>query len=135
MRRHLYKMALGAISAVLLGHLLAYRFYWYATIYGFDKVVHLFGGIATAYILAALWSNYIEHATTHSVWKRLLLLSFIVGVGWECFEYVIQFFVGGPTIATPIDSVGDVVFDMLGASIATFFVLLIKKRYNTSNER
>ena len=59
----------------------------------------------------------------------------IVGLGWECFEYIVQNLIKGGQLANLPDSAKDMVMDILGGSISSIFVLRTLKRYNRRNDK
>jgi hypothetical protein len=66
----------------------------------------------------------------------VLLFVLIVGIGWEFFEYGVQNLIkGSPQLANIPDSIKDVLMDIIGGKIASFFVLRVIKRYNRTHAR
>src|SRR3989344_4332908 len=82
-------IAVTALTIAVL-HNLAYAFFWYWKYWWFDVLMHGLGGFFLGSI--ALWIITFEHP---EYFKKLLPLfaavgvTFLVGVLWEVFEYVI----------------------------------------------
>ena len=53
-----------------------------------------------------------------------------MGLAWEYYEYVVQFYIKNVHLADVPDSIGDLSADMLGGILGTSFVIAYKKRYN-----
>lgn len=133
MRKRLFFTAFVLVGLLFLFNLMANAFYWYTSIFGFDKIMHFFGGVFLAFLVCALRPRPLESPVGRSIIKVAFIV-FIIGLGWEFFEYGVQFLIKGVHLADPIDSVGDLIFDVVGGIIGTFFVILEKKRYNSTNE-
>ena len=95
--------------------------------------MHTLGGIFLGLGGAALFFRAFENRTPFYVLSFLLLIVFIFGLGWEGYEYAVQYFVKHAQLATFWDSLSDLAFDLAGGGIATLFVLIEKKRYNVIN--
>lgn len=117
--------------SVLIINGLANRFYWYTAIVGFDKFVHTLGGLFVALVAGAVFLGQTKHLKSHEVFVTLALCVFAVGLAWEYYEYILQAYFKTVHLADIPDSIGDLVFDMVGGSIGAYFVILMKKRYNT----
>jgi hypothetical protein len=110
---------------------------WYGTKPFFDKYLHFLGGM---FVFFALMMYLLRRAVLPFTGRQVLVLVVFVlfiGIGWEVFEYTVQHFTG-VVLATMSDSIGDIVFDNLGALVAATtlffvqdFVSQPKKRYNT----
>ncbi len=135
MQKYLAKRTLLLVVAVLVLHVLATVFYWYTSINDFDKIMHTLGGIFIALLGGMFCWRYIKHIGWCDMAVALLLFVFIMGLAWEYYEYVVQYFVKGVRLADINDSITDLMCDMLGGIIGTGFVLRSKKRYNTLHAR
>ena len=112
-------------------HLAASAFYWYAVIPWYDMMMHTLGGGFLAVFTAAFFYKHVVELNRYETIVTLLLAVLVVGGAWEYFEYAVQYVVkGAVTLATFPDSVSDMVCDMAGGMIGTYFVLRQKKRYN-----
>lgn len=133
MKHSLSKKACLLVISILILHLLAYQFYWYASMWWFDMLMHTLGGVFLGLIGGVLLSRYISSAHTATIFGTILLFVFIVGFGWEVFEYVVQALIKTTSIANIPDSISDLLCDLSGGVISIYFVLRAKKRYNTGN--
>ena len=115
---------------IFVVNLLANRFYWYTTIFGFDKFMHTLGGAFIIFIIASVYIKELRELRPWQIFVVLTLGAFVVGLIWEYYEYLVQAFVKTVHLADIPDSIGDLIFDVLGGSIGSFFVILINKRYN-----
>ena len=116
---------LGIAIAVVNG--LATIFYWYSSIWWFDMPMHFAGGLfigLLAYsILASLEIPFIQRLRERSSPViAIIIVVAIIGVGWEIFEYALQYF-SGAQFANPLDSVSDFFFDLVGAAAAGLYLL------------
>lgn len=123
-------------SAAVFGILLfvvnamASVFYWYVAIPWFDMMMHVLGGVFVAILGAAVLFKHIRTLPSRELFITLALFVFIIGLAWEYYEYIVQFYVKGVQLAHITDSLSDLICDMLGGSIGTLFVIHLKKRYN-----
>ncbi|HWC57429.1 MAG TPA: hypothetical protein VG621_00540 [Candidatus Paceibacterota bacterium] len=116
------------VLALLNG--LATEFYWYTSVFGFDKAMHTLGGITVALLGGAWFLKRSEGLSPFQTFVTLTLCTFVVGLAWEYYEYLVQFFIKGVHLADIPDSIGDLIFDIIGGAIGSFLVILIKRRYN-----
>lgn len=135
MRRTLYNSACILILLTFAINALAMRYGWYPQIHGFDKLLHTLGGATSVVLLAAFFTKRLFQKPTATIFWNIVLGALIIGVCWELFEYAVQFLIKGATLARPIDSLGDILFDVIGAMFGARFVLSIKKRYTTTNDK
>lgn len=122
----------AAIVGILLLSMnwLANAFYWYVSIPPFDMYMHMLGGIFVVLIGSAFGLRHILGKRAKEVVIELLLFVFIVGLAWEYYEYLVQFYIKGVHLADISDSISDVICDMVGGILGTVFVLITKRRYN-----
>lgn len=131
----LAKKSLIIIVFIAFLHFLANTFYWYVSIWWFDNLMHFLGGAFLAFFGATLFFNQIKNKTNKNIFVFLIFLALIFGIGWEAFEYATQFFIkDSEIIAHKIDSIFDLIFDILGGMFATLFVLKQKSMYNNKHE-
>lgn len=97
---------------------------------GFDKLLHVIGGVIAAWFTLAIFQNEITHMRS---WKQALIIisvTLFIGVAWECAEYISNFareifplfyryFHGGDLA----DTLGDLLADTIGAGILTLWAL------------
>jgi hypothetical protein len=130
MKKRLIRKAFSIVVALFLFNLLAYQFYWYVSIPWYDMVMHTAGGIFLALFLGAHFHKRLYVMETKEIIITILLGVFVIGLGWEYFEYMVQVIVKPIPFADFADSISDVICDMTGGIIGTYFVLQAKKRYN-----
>ncbi len=128
-RRVLTASALTGIGLCVVNWL-ANTFYWYVTIGWFDMPMHGIGGVFVALCGAAALAKRKSVLTTSELLITILLFVFVVGLAWEYYEYIVQFFVKGVQLASISDSISDLICDMIGGVVGVSFVLLLQKRYN-----
>lgn len=133
MQKYLATQALRLVLLVFALHLLATVFYWYNSVSDFDKIMHTLGGVFIALLGAMLFWRYVSHLGRRDTVVALLLFVLIMGLAWEYYEYVIQFFVKHVHLADIDDSITDLIADMCGGVLGASFVLWSKKRYNTKH--
>ena len=132
MKKYLYIRGFLILVLVFILHTTAMYRGWYAMYYGFDKVMHTLAGIAVGIVIAAFYIKRIAPMNQKQLWWFLLFGVFLIGFGWEVFEYAVQFFIKDVQLAYPIDSLGDLLFDIVGGMIGTTFVVSAKRRYNST---
>jgi hypothetical protein len=99
---------------------------WY-----FDIPMHIMGGMFLGLLFGALFFKKLLFLDTRDSLVIILLCVFIVGLGWEFFEYGVQYFLkGGLQLARIPDSIKDMFMDILGGGFSSIFVLKAVKRYN-----
>lgn len=108
----------------------AIAFYWYASMFWFDMLMHTLGGVFVALLGGALFTRTFRTLGWREIMITNLLFIFIIGLGWEFYEYIVQFWIKGINLASISDSISDVICDMTGGILGTYFVILIKRRYN-----
>lgn len=113
---------------ILLSNALANKLYLYVSIPWFDMVMHGLGGVFIAVTVGALLINNSYRPREQLV--MILLAVFIIGLGWEYYEYLVQFFVKAVDLAKIPDSISDLICDMIGGTLGATFVILLQKRYN-----
>lgn len=111
---------------------LANKFYWYVSIPSFDMFMHTLGGVFVSITATALLKKRgYSNVKNRDLLIIILLFVFIVGLGWEYYEYIVQFYIKGVQLAVLQDSISDLICDMAGGVIGFIFVILAKKRYNS----
>ena len=130
----MYKVlvALSAISGISLFvvNALAVVFYWYVSIGWFDMLMHTIGGLFVAFLGSAFLFKHIRKLGSRELFVTIGLFVFIIGLAWEYYEYIVQFYIKSVQLADVADSISDLICDMVGGTIGAIFVILIKKRYN-----
>ncbi len=130
----MYKKLVGYAALVGIGifliNTLAHVFYWYVSIWWFDMLMHTIGGVFVAFVCSMITFKQIESLPFRELFIVIALMVFIVGLAWEYYEYVVQYYVRGVQLASIPDSVSDLICDMIGGSLGALFVIWTKKRYN-----
>ena len=93
-------------------------------------LMHTIGGVFVAFVGATYLFRQTQALTWGEYFITLALLVFIIGLAWEYYEYVVQYYVKGVQLASVADSVSDLICDMIGGSVGALFVIWTKKRYN-----
>ena len=119
---------------IFLLNLVANKFYWYTAIFGFDKFMHTLGGMFIVFIVSSFYSKKFAGQDSWRIFVTLVLSAFVIGLVWEYYEYIVQYFIKGVQLANVTDSIGDLIFDSIGGAIGSIFVISINKRYNRKDE-
>lgn len=111
---------------------IANTFYWYVSISWFDMLMHTIGGMFTVFVTAAFLyrSRQLQGLDSKELFITLALIAFIIGLGWEYYEYLVQFLIKSVQLASIPDSISDLICDMVGGVIASIFVIVMQRRYN-----
>lgn len=134
MNKKLLRLACVTVFFVWLVNALANRFFWYSAMWWFDIPMHIMGGIFLGFGAGALCFRRIMKLSPHDAFVTLLLFVLVFGIGWEFFEYIVQAIIkGGPQLANIPDSIKDVFMDIVGGTLASFFVLRTIRRYNRAH--
>ncbi len=119
-------LALLSSIVLLILHLSALEYFLYWSISWFDILLHLLGGFTIGLTLVGIIR----------VRDRFVLVvvpvigAFLLAFVWEVFEYMI----GATFVAQNVlmDSLGDVLFSLLGAVISGVLVYKIENTYDKS---
>ncbi len=131
-KKLLFKACL-LIFFIWLIHTLANAFYWYSAIWWFDIPMHIMGGMFLALTAGALFFKALLPLSFRERLVTILLFVLIVGLSWELFEYFVQNFIKGDQLASLPDSVKDMMMDLFGGIVASYFVFRQLKRYNKAH--
>lgn len=123
------------IFFIWLVHTLANTFYWYSAIWWFDIPMHILGGMFLALTAGALFFKTLLPLSFKERMVIILLFVLIVGLGWELFEYFVQNFIKGDQLVSFPDSVKDMMMDLFGGVVASYFVFRRLKRYNKAHAK
>jgi hypothetical protein len=128
LRSHLFKRFAFILFGLFIADALANHFYWYESFFGFDKIMHFTGGIVGSLFLAwLLYQKYTYLLKKNSILKLFLINSgffLLAAILWECLEFSVQGYFGvGHLLATPIDSVGDLFFGLMGSLVGLTYFL------------
>ncbi len=107
---------------------LANYFYWYQSFINFDKIMHFSGGVIGSFFL--IWLFYKKYLILLAEKRlvRLVIINTLVFLAaaflWEVMEFSVQGIFGLETIlATPLDSVDDLLFGTLGSLVGLTYFL------------
>ncbi len=134
-RNILAKKSLILILLVSGLHFLAEVFYWYVSIWWFDNLMHFLGGLFLAFFSATIFYKYLKDKNNRKIFFSIMFFVILIGLGWELFEYAVQYFIkGSHRLADITDSFFDMIFDILGGALGILFVLKEKSGYNIRHE-
>ncbi len=116
------------IFVIFFLNLVASKFYWYSLLWWFDMPMHFLGGVWLG--LASVWFYFfgrkhkpMPEINVSRIVKISIISSFVIGLGWELYEYIVQIIVPIANIASPLDSVSDLFFDIAGGAVAAIYLL------------
>jgi hypothetical protein len=110
------------LCAIVALHYLFFFFDWYAVFPGLDWLMHCISGAWVGAYGAWLLFSCGRLRAKSMLWEMIAILGFValVGVLWEFHEFVADFFITDRSRMMQLslgDTMGDLFFDMLGASI------------------
>jgi hypothetical protein len=117
---------------------LANMFSWYWRIPWFDMPMHFLGGLWVG--LVALWLyfysgilSFTQKVSPFKIYKIFavsLIAVIIVGGIWELFEFGVNTVIVFSTQNSPLDTVSDIIFDILGGATAagSYFAIYLKNK-------
>ncbi len=112
----LQKLSLFVFSIFLLNSAGSF-FSWYTLLPWYDNMMHFLGGVWLA--LVAVWLLYSRIQEKRAGIISVLLFVLVGALLWEGLEYFVQAVTKAPgSLATPVDSVSDIVFGLLGGLLA-----------------
>jgi thiol:disulfide interchange protein len=112
----LRKLSLFVFAVFLLNSAGSF-FSWYTLLPWYDNMMHFLGGVWLALVAIWLFYSHIEQKRAGII--SVLLFVFVGVFLWEGLEYFVQAITNAPgSLATPKDSVSDMVFGLLGGFLA-----------------
>ncbi len=125
-------LSLLAVNIILLSivNYLARPFYWYYLIWWFDIPMHFWGGVVVLFLVLYIFYSRISRFSKVP-FLYLILSVFIVGVGWEVFEYIVNNVIAGQAFSL-FDTISDICFDVAGGCVA-FLSITFKKQVSNMN--
>ena len=105
------------ILFILVLNLLAFRFYWYFSIWWFDMPMHILGGFWVG--LVFIWFLKPKDLSFNAVLK-IILGALFIGLLWEVFEIFAYNFIT-QTPFNVLDTLSDLCFDLAGAGLSVFY--------------
>lgn len=141
--RNIYFGSIALLLAIIATlNFYAYQFHWYWKFWWFDMIMHTLGGIWVGSF--SLWYCFFRKDSAEETLLPLkihifyisLATAFIVGAGWELFEFSVDTFI---TLSRhdPIDTASDLFFDVVGGTLAViifFLVYTIWKKVKKQNQ-
>ncbi len=118
------------ITTIAVLNFYAYKFHWYWEFWWFDIIMHTLGGLWVA--SSVLWLRYFRVSFAEisitpkkfSIFLLALFSVYIVGGGWELFEFSMDKFITF-AIHNSMNTVSDLFFDGIGGIIAAFLFLSV----------
>lgn len=97
----------------------------------YDIPMHIFGGVITTWCLTRFLKSLKVYTGLKPCWLRywfLIANTALIGILWECYEWVFDYYFPWIGVQTSLtDTIGDLLNDLLGASI--FVALLLWRVY------
>lgn len=124
MRQKFFIYTLVSAIPLALIHITALHFSLYWIFLWLDCVTHFLGGLTIAFLLTALCMPVLPKKY---IGVSLVLLVFVVGVGWEVFEYL-----NGMALHELEywkDTRSDLLFDVLGGSLGAYISSRILRKH------
>jgi len=130
-QRKLLFLSFVLILGLGILHSIASQYYFYWIYWWFDNVVHFLGGLSIGLFVLWVMSFLNFFSKRQRSFARViiivLILIFVIGVGWEIFEYM-----NGLTQSTEnysLDIAHDLLADVFGAFCAGLIFLEIDKSH------
>jgi hypothetical protein len=114
------------VIGIFVINLLAMKFHWYSSVWWFDMPMHTLGGLWIA--LASLFVYKYRRTLPNDIFypKKLFFVALVsvlvIGFLWEVFEFGIER-IGILDLASPIDSLSDICFDLIGGIVGTAYFI------------
>jgi len=122
-KHHAFPTLVGCL--LLLGILdqvaRTYSLFW--VLPGFDKVLHTIGGFMAALFSYIIISNWYPHLSAKKKFFAVVGFALFIGVCVEIGEVVLNHFLTHPLPFDPSDTIGDILFDILGGVLAWVYYL------------
>ncbi|OGI73118.1 hypothetical protein A3D42_02235 [Candidatus Nomurabacteria bacterium RIFCSPHIGHO2_02_FULL_41_18] len=102
-------------------YIMSERFYWYSLLWYFDMIMHFLGGLWVGMFFLYVFSieKPVSKNTTLSL--KVFLATFLIGILWEFYELALDM-ISRTDFDFP-DTFSDMLFDVLGVLLATFYYL------------
>ncbi len=122
-------LLIAGLNQLAIDLLLYWKIWW------FDIMMHFLGGLWIG--LASLWiylfSGYFDSFKSfkNKDWETILIISilsvFVVGVGWEIFEFIFEIDFSNNYIW---DTTSDLIMDFVGSFVAASVIMFISNNFN-----
>ncbi len=117
-RKNLFKHLALLILFIFVLNFLANKFFWYSSIWYLDMIMHFLGGLWLGLFAFYLFRE--ENISFRLIFK-ILLFVFIVGIGWEIYEVLVDKVVTQNSINV-LDTSSDLFFDLSGGLYAILYL-------------
>jgi hypothetical protein len=111
-------------------HLIIHVYNLYYVYENLDMIMHFSGGFAVAWSVSIFVSYFEKNIFISSVFLRFLLLislTLLVGVLWECYEYLHDVWFSSQYLGNVQDTLSDLLLDMCGAGVYGISIFFLKK--------
>lgn len=122
MQKKLYRLSLFFVSFIFIINFLANKFYWYFAITWFDMLMHFLGGVFISIFAISLFYKKFSESSFKKFITLVLISVLLIGLAWELYEYVVEYFIRDVDLATIPDSFSDLLFDISGGLVGAAFV-------------
>jgi uncharacterized RDD family membrane protein YckC len=133
MHRQFFKYFAYSIFIVFIANGLGSFFGWYSLLPWYDTAMHVLGGFTLGWFYFALFFNQAKQAIvgkkTLLTFLSMLAFVFVVAFMWEVFEFCLQGFLQIKTLASPIDSVHDLIAGLAGGIVSFLFAIKKIRQY------
>lgn len=128
MKKKLFKRLSLFVFFVFLLNTAGSFFSWYTLLPWYDNMMHFLGGAWLGLVFCWMFVHRIEEHKTGII--QLLIFVLVGALLWEVLEYVVQYITQSPgALASPLDSVSDVVFGLLGGWVlGSYTIRSIRKK-------
>jgi len=126
--RRIIMRAMLPLAIVFLANEVIFRFTSiYITFRSFDLITHTLGGLVIAHAVWLLLSKDVRY-----IYLTLIGSAALAGILWELYEFTHDVFVGSTFQMSQGDTMGDLLFDCIGAGIFIVILIIQRKRENQS---
>ncbi len=137
MQKYIQNNLIRSILIVFVANTLALFFHWYRLLWWFDMPMHFMGGFFCVWLVLYINNKFFTKnkgndsiVLNRYLIKNALVWAFIIGLGWEWFEWGADLYTGAMSMHM-IDSYSDLFFDMAGAFSAIF---MLKYKYESRKQ-
>jgi hypothetical protein len=119
-RKQILSILATLIIFVSIVNFLATKAMWYYIFWWFDMPMHFLGGLVVALLISYIFYKTILQYPLIPV-AYILLGVFVVGFGWEVFEYIFNNLIAGQAWIL-LDTLSDLCFDLAGGMIGLLMI-------------
>lgn len=122
-------LELAAVGgALILGHVLGSFGDWYDKFPWFDIAVHFVGGVWVTFAIFALVPLFEKISDPKKLILSLVFAALGAGVAWEILEFTIENYYLVDFQGPPLDTLSDLIVDVLGGTLAAFYIRNLKSQ-------